>query len=114
MLLREVSEINNFNNINSLFIKDDFEILEKDDTDDFEDDGVTIFKYEEKLPTELEEKTNKYELKSFIYTNANLKRLNKVKVYRINNKNIVLFRGGNPSSNYIKRRVLCILMILIR
>lgn len=91
MLLKEASEINNFNNVDSLFIKDDFEILENDDIDDFEDDEVPIFKYEEKLPTELEEKTNKYELRSFIYTNANLKRLNKVKVYRINNKNIVLF-----------------------
>lgn len=91
ILLHGICETNNCNSINSLFIKEDFELIEDNDLDDLDDETVTIFKYEEKLPIELEEKTNKYEFKSFIYTNANLKRVNETKIYRINDKNIVFF-----------------------
>lgn len=86
ILFNEVIENGNLKNIDSLFIKEDFEFIEYDDLDD---EFTPIFKYEEKLPFSLEENTNKYELKSFIYTNSNLRRLNDVKVYKIGGKNIV-------------------------
>lgn len=85
-MFHEVSENDNFKNIDSLFMKEDFEFIEYDDLDD---EFIPTFKYEEKLPFLLEEKTNKYELKSFIYTNANLRRINDIKVYKIGGKNIV-------------------------
>ena len=90
-LFHDISEINNPNKINGLFLKKDFQIIEDDNLDDLDYDNIPTFKYEEKLPIELEEKTNKYELKSFIYTNANLKRLNEVKAYRLDDINIVFF-----------------------
>lgn len=86
MLFHEVSENDSFKNVDSLFIKEDFEFIEYDDLDD---EVPPIFKYEEKLPYSLEESTNKYEFKSFIYTNANLRKLNNIKVYKIGGKNIV-------------------------
>lgn len=91
VLFNEVNETNNFNSANSLFIKEDFEMIEDNEFDEFDNEDVSLFKYEEKLPIKLEEKTNKYEFESFIYTNANLKKLSEVKVYKINDKNIVFF-----------------------
>lgn len=88
ILISGVSETNNFNNIDSLFVKEDFQIIEDDDSDD---ESATVFKYEEKLPLKLEEQTNKYGFKSFVYTNANLKRLGEAKVFKINDRNIVFF-----------------------
>ena len=89
-LIKDANEVNAFNNIHSLILKDDFKIVEDDDLDDdLEGEAITIFKYEEKLPDGLEEKTNKYEFKSFIFTNANLKKVNEVRVYRAEDRNIV-------------------------
>lgn len=90
-LFHNISEINTPTNINSFFIKKDFEIIEDYNLDDLDGEDIPIFKYEEKLPFKLEEKTNKYELGSFIYTNAGLKKINEVKVYRLNDMNIVFF-----------------------
>lgn len=92
-LITDIKEINTPCNINSLFIKDDFQIVEKDDFDDFdeEDEQDLIFKYEEKLPISLEETTNKYELESFIYTNATLSKKSNAQVYNVYGENIVFF-----------------------
>ncbi|WP_129600181.1 type I-B CRISPR-associated protein Cas5b [Anaerophilus nitritogenes] len=87
--IKDVKEINSLSMINSLFRKDDFEIVENDDFDDFDEEDVLIFKYEEKLPMSLEKMTNKYELESFVYTNANLKKKGSTSVYSICGKNIV-------------------------
>ncbi|MDW8803033.1 type I-B CRISPR-associated protein Cas5b [Clostridium sp. A1-XYC3] len=87
-LIKDIGEANEFSNINSLFLKDDFQFIEYDEFDTLEDD-INIFKYEEKLPMGLEEQTNKYEFKTLIFTNNNLKKVNEVRVYRVQNKNIV-------------------------
>jgi CRISPR-associated protein Cas5h len=94
-LISDVEEINEPNSVQSLFIKDNFQLVENYDSDELDefdmiDNGITsIFKYEEKLPISLEETTNKYELKSFVYTNSNLKKKGNVSVYNLCGKNIV-------------------------
>jgi len=90
-LISDVKEINSVCIINSLFIKDDFQIVENDEFDEFceAEEFIPIFKYEEKLPISLEEITNKYELRSFIYTNESLKKKGNSAVYNVCGKNIV-------------------------
>jgi CRISPR-associated protein Cas5h len=88
----DISEAKEVSNIDSLFIKDDFNIVIKQDSDDLTNllqDDISTFKYEEKLPIALEEKTNKYELSSFIYTNANLREKGTTPVYNVCDNNIV-------------------------
>ncbi|WP_411680228.1 type I-B CRISPR-associated protein Cas5b [Clostridium thailandense] len=87
-LIKDVAQINEFNNIHSLFLKDDFKLVEYDEFDDLEENDINIFKYEEKLPVGLEEQTNKYEFKSFVFTNNTLQKANEVKIYRVEDKNI--------------------------
>lgn len=87
-LISDVEEINeSVYNINSLFIKKDFEIVKNDEDDDFEEE--LIFKYEEKLPISLDEITNRYQLESFVYTNQNLKKKENISIYKVSGKNIV-------------------------
>lgn len=94
-LISEVEEINEPCSVQSLFIKEDFQLVENGNFDEFhefhklDNEKVSIFKYEEKLPISLEETTNKYELKSFVYTNSNLKKQGNVSVYNVCGKNIV-------------------------
>lgn len=92
--ISDVKEINSVVAINSLFMKEDFQIVEKEDFDDFDDcdteeEEIPIFKYEEKLPIALEETTNKYEVESFVYTNASLKKKGNTSVYGVCGKHIV-------------------------
>lgn len=90
-LISEAKEVNSSCTIDSLFIKDDFQIVKNEEFDEFaeSEDDILIFKYEEKLPTSLEETTNKYEFKSVIYTNANLMRIGTTPAYAVCGKNIV-------------------------
>lgn len=93
-LISNIKEVDSSCIIDSLFIKDDFEIVQNDDFDEFDEldqleKKVPVFKYEEKLPVSLEETTNKYELKSFIYTNSKLTKTGNTHVYTIDGKNIV-------------------------
>ncbi|WP_425447273.1 type I-B CRISPR-associated protein Cas5b [Dethiothermospora halolimnae] len=90
-LISDVKEVSSIININSLFLKDDFEIVEKDDFDEFTnlEKKTPTFKYEEKLPITLDKSTNKYELRTFIYTNENLKKIGDASVYDVKDKNIV-------------------------
>lgn len=90
-LISNVKEINSVCTINSLFLKDKFEIIKKKHFDEFDDieEDITIFKYEEKLPIALEETTNKYELRNCVYTNETVKKKGNTSVYNIRGKNIV-------------------------
>lgn len=90
-LIPDVKVINSLCTINSLFVKDDFQIVENDEFDEVDDseEDIPIFKYEEKLPISLEKTTNKYELRNFIYTNASLKENGNTPVYNVCGENIV-------------------------
>jgi len=79
--------------LNCLYLKDDFQLnIKEDEYDDFSDDDIEdTFKYEEKLPYELEKNTNMYIVKSFVYTNMNVKKCTDTKVYTVNKKNIVFY-----------------------
>lgn len=83
-------EIESLSRIDSLFIKEDFLLAEIDEWDVFDDEEEDreLFKYEEKLPISLEKTTNKYEFRSFIYTNMNLKKIGNSPTYIIDGKNI--------------------------
>lgn len=89
-LISDVKEIDCIRAIDSLFLKDDFKIVENNAVDDFdEEEYIPVFKYEEMLPISLDKTTNKYELKSFIYTNANLIKTGTTSVYNVRGKDIV-------------------------
>lgn len=84
-------EIQDFNKIDSMFIKEEFEFVKDNGFDDFSFDDIkeeVEFKYQEKLPYELELTTNQYILKTFIYTNMNVNRITDTKVYCIDNLNL--------------------------
>lgn len=90
-ILGNIEEINEVEKIDSLFIKEYFQLdLEEDD-----DEAEEIWKYEENLPIGLEESTNKYELKTFNMTNTYVKKIKSENtenfICKIHNKNIFLF-----------------------
>lgn len=90
-LISDVKEVKSICNVDSLFIKDDFQIVEDYELDEFGEleENIPIFRYEEKLPASLDEITNKYELKSYVYTNKTLSKTGNTKVYTVCGKNIV-------------------------
>lgn len=73
--------------ISSLFPRENGE---QQISDDFWDDGQVSFKYEEKLPNQLDAWTNNYILQGFIYTDALISWENQ-KVYCIDGKNIMFY-----------------------
>lgn len=84
-------EIQDFSKIDSMFIKDEFEFAKDEEFDDFSLDDLekeAEFKYQEKLPYELELTTNQYISKPFIYTNMKINRITDTKVYCIDNLNL--------------------------
>lgn len=93
-LISDVVKLDNPKHINSLYRKNDFNIVAKQ-CDDFDDDDAAniedeiIFKYEERLPISLELQTNKYEYEDFIFTNSLLEGNGDVEVYSVNDRNIV-------------------------
>ena len=91
-LIEDVIKLDNTDKIDSLFIKDYFEYQDYED-DPFEIDVeyIPIFKYQEMLPIALEETTNKYELKTFVYTNSPLRVVGDPLVYKCNNETIFFF-----------------------
>ncbi|NFQ02144.1 type I-B CRISPR-associated protein Cas5b [Clostridium sporogenes] len=96
--LENIEKLKDVEKIDSMFIKDRFEVKSLDnDFDHFFDmisnscDNTTEFKYEEMLPISLEEQTNKYNLDTFIYTNFKLSPLKDSKTYKCNDKNIFFF-----------------------
>ncbi|MTI46539.1 MAG: type I-B CRISPR-associated protein Cas5 [Firmicutes bacterium] len=89
-LISDVEVVASIETIDSLFIKEDFEIVKEDNLYDFYSlkEDIPTFKYEEKLPISLEKNTNKYEFKSFIYTNERLRKKSNTSVYDVNGKHI--------------------------
>ncbi|RXI38105.1 type I-B CRISPR-associated protein Cas5 [Clostridium tetani] len=96
--LENIEKIDNANKLDSIFIKDKFQIQKE--SKNFNDlrniikkssTKVQEFKYEEMLPIALEEITNKYNLETFIYTNSNLKPLMDTRTYKCADKNIFFF-----------------------
>lgn len=87
-LIKDIDKLESTNKVHSLFIKDSFNLVPFED--DFSEEYVTPFKYEEMLPTALEENTNKYKLESFIYTNLELESIKESSVYKCN-ENIIFF-----------------------
>lgn len=86
----EISESSVFTNIDSLCLKDSFKFDIPEDDDFDSDEVVDVFKYEEKLPCGLDEKTGMYTYKTFIYTNMDAATKNQT-VYKCENRNIVFY-----------------------
>lgn len=89
-IIDNVTVNNNFDKIDSMFIKDKFEFILEDDFFclDIDLDEEEKFKYQEKLPYKLELNTNQYMLETFIYTNMNVKKIDESQVYNIDNLNL--------------------------
>lgn len=90
-LIKDVKKVGNVRKLNSLYIKDYFSFSEGTFDFDEDDELEDIWKYEEMLPISLEEKTNKYELKSFVYTNLLIESSSYDLIYECNNKIIFFF-----------------------
>jgi CRISPR-associated protein Cas5h len=91
-VIKSTKKLTDISKIDSLFIKDDFEFQAFED-DPFEADVpyVPIYKYQEMLPIALEETTNKYELETFVYTNASLIPKGNTLVYKCDDDTIFFF-----------------------
>ena len=87
--IEDINKINNSDKIDSLFIKNNFELVPT--CDEFDDEYVPIYKYEEKLPIALEKTTNKYILETFVYSNSELKQIKDSVIYDCNGKKIFFF-----------------------
>ncbi|MEI7475489.1 MAG: type I-B CRISPR-associated protein Cas5b [bacterium] len=83
----ELQEVQSCNKLDGLFLKT---ILESFDADD-EDYELTIFKYEENLPTGIEEQANQYIFGKFIFTNNQLKLNDCSSIYKSDKKNLFFF-----------------------
>lgn len=90
-IIKDVQKIDNIKKIDSLYIKDYFSFKNSKYDFDEEDDLEDTWKYEEMLPVSLEENTNKYNLKSFVYTNSLVESASYESIYECNNKNIFFF-----------------------
>ncbi|WP_312091971.1 type I-B CRISPR-associated protein Cas5b [Aminipila sp.] len=86
-LFKGVMAMRDPKSLNSLFRKDEFSF----DMVDGWGMESSCFKYEEKLPIALEEKTNRYELESFVFTDRSLTQKKESLVYQIEGKNIAFF-----------------------
>lgn len=90
--LVKLEEVSDFDRLDSLFLKDYFEILDKADafTGIFNEDykEEKLWKYEEKLPEKLDENTNQYITKRYVFTNMNVKPKKKCPVFSDGNKNL--------------------------
>lgn len=86
-IIRECRIIDEYIKIDSLFTKN---LVEYGDQEDFDNEyqDVKLFKYEENLPVELDEKTQMYRFDSFVNTNLPIEKY-QGKVYQIDGKNIV-------------------------
>ena len=73
--------------IDCLCIMDDFLVTTGHDENELSRNKL-IFKYEERLPVAINEKTYQYTHKDFIYTNVTLKNKANRKVYQVGNKHI--------------------------
>ncbi|NFJ63279.1 type I-B CRISPR-associated protein Cas5 [Clostridium botulinum] len=90
-IIKDAKKINNVKKIDSLYIKDYFSFRSSkydfDEDDDMEDSST----YAEMLPISLEENTNIYDFKSFVYTKSLVENSSYELIYECNNKNIFFF-----------------------
>lgn len=103
ILFKNIQETKDFSKIDSLFLKEEFELsLEDEDYEEDWDEEETEneeenyeyeeeFKYEENLPISLDEELNMYILKKFEYTNINVSKCSETLVYKVDGKNIVFY-----------------------
>ncbi|WP_042274349.1 type I-B CRISPR-associated protein Cas5b [[Clostridium] dakarense] len=90
-VIEDIKEVSDFNKLDSIFVKEEFEFIKDDGFDDFDFgdlDKEVEFKYQEKLPYKLELSTNQYILKTFIYTNMKVAKITDSKVYSVDNLNL--------------------------
>lgn len=87
--ISSMSDLNTIKNLSCLFIDDMVSLSGKYSEDD--DDDESPYKYAERLPYKLEEKTNLYELSKFTYTNMEIDHFEVDEVYKIEGKNIVFY-----------------------
>lgn len=90
-IIGDIKEITKPDKIDSLFIKEDFELDTPDALEDLFEETEPIYKYEEKLPIALEETNNTYKFKTFISTNLKVKAKEKIRVFNEGTRNIVFF-----------------------
>lgn len=91
----EVEEISlqetlDYTSIHTLFVKDVYELYPAED-DMYGSPPEEEYKYEERLPIELEPNHNQYITKRFVYTNMNIDNIQKQKVYNYEDKNLYFF-----------------------
>lgn len=90
-VIKDIKEVIEPEKVDSIFIKEDFQLDDSYDFYDSFEETEPTYKYEEKLPISLEETTNKYEFKTFMSTNSNIKIKNEAKVFNDGKRNIVFF-----------------------
>lgn len=90
-VIEDIKEVTEPDRVDSLYIKQDFELEDSDDLEDLFEEKEPVYKYEEKLPVALEETNNKYEFKTFIATNSKVKAKGEVKVFNEGERNLVFF-----------------------
>ena len=88
-IIENIKEIQDVEQIDSMFIKDEFEFVTDFGFGDFDDlEKEADFKYQEKLPYKLEITTNQYILETFVYTNMKINKLSDITVYNVDNLNL--------------------------
>lgn len=86
-IISDIKGIQTPGQVDSLIIKDFFEFeIEEDDLE-----AEPVYKYQEMLPVRLEEKTNKYDLETFIYTNAFLRPKEQSLLYQCDEEKVFFF-----------------------
>lgn len=84
----DVEEAKRIDSIESLMIKEEFSLVEREYDILSGEEYVPTFKYEEKLPVELDSVTNSYITKALMMTNSYLKYEELNNVYKVNDLNV--------------------------
>lgn len=88
-IIDNVERATNIKRLHSMFKRDDFEFVDIYEDINYSECSVeTDFKYQEKLPYELESVTNQYILDTFIYSNMMVSVIDDTNVYNVNGLNI--------------------------
>lgn len=84
------NKVESIDKINSLCFKEEVTLsLPESDWVDEDDYDEEYFKYTESLPVELDEETNLYIMKNFVYSNMNVDSIKAENIYRVKDKNII-------------------------
>lgn len=82
----ELTPIQGAQQINSLFLKQNFEMAVDEEEDDFDEEIERFYKYEERLPILLEPEHNQYQSEACILTNKKMRPLREAKLYQVENQ----------------------------